>query len=276
MTVSEAVAQSVHLLRAAGIETAARDARALVAHTLGVAPNRVVLQGPDVMDGAAMDRLTGYVQRRAQREPVAKITGMRQFWGREFHISAAVLDPRPETETVIVEALKQPAATVLDLGTGSGILAVTLLAEWHQASALASDICPSALAVARTNATRFAVEDRLTFVRGNWFDAVQGRFELIVANPPYIAFEEMAALERDVRDHDPHIALTPGGDGLDAYRAIALRASDHLTSGGRVIVEIGHRQAAAVMQLFQDAGLTSLRCHADLAGRDRIISARRG
>ena len=274
MTVSEAVAKSVHRLRAAGIETAARDARALMAHALGVAPNRIVLLGPDPIDSAALALLVGFTERRAQHEPVSKITGWRQFWGRDFQISEAVLDPRAETETVIAEALKHSAATVLDLGTGSGILAVTLMAEWPKARALATDISHAALDVARDNAVRFAVDDRLCFSHGDWFEGVQGRFDLIVANPPYIAVEEMAGLDRTVRDFDPHIALTPGGDGLDPYRAIAARVGQHLASHGRLLVEIGHQQAAAVMQLFQEVGLSSLRCHRDLGGRDRVISAR--
>ena len=274
MTVFEMVANAAQSLRAAGIDSAARDARALVAHALGVAANRIVLLGSDPIDLKAQERLAGYLERRLRHEPVSKITGWRQFWGRDFHISKAVLDPRPETETVIVEALKHPAATVLDLGTGSGILAVTLMAEWPKAQALATDISPAALAVAGKNAARYDIGDRLSFAQSNWFEGVQGEFDLIVANPPYIAMEEMAGLDRDVRDFDPHIALTPGGDGLDPYRLIAAAVGRHLSPDGRVIVEIGHQQAADVLQIFQDAGLSSLCCHPDLAGRDRVISAR--
>lgn len=274
MTVFEMVANAAQSLRAAGIDSAARDARALVAHALGVAANRIVLLGSDPIDLKAQERLAGYLERRLRHEPVSKITGWRQFWGRDFHISKAVLDPRPETETVIVEALKHPAATVLDLGTGSGILAVTLMAEWPKAQALATDISPAALAVAGKNAARYDIGDRLSFAQSNWFEGVQGEFDLIVANPPYIAMEEMAGLDRDVRDFDPHIALTPGGDGLDPYRLIAAAVGRHLSPDGRVIVEIGHQQAANVLQIFQDAGLSSLCCHPDLAGRDRVISAR--
>ena len=274
MTVFEMVANAAQRLRAAGIDGAARDARALVAHALGVAANRIVLLGSDPIDLKAQERLAGYLERRLRHEPVSKITGWRQFWGRDFHISKAVLDPRPETETVIVEALKHPAATVLDLGTGSGILAVTLMAEWPKAQALATDISPAALAVAGKNAARYDIGDRLSFAQSNWFEGVQGEFDLIVANPPYIAMEEMAGLDRDVRDFDPHIALTPGGDGLDPYRLIAAAVGRHLSPDGRLIVEIGHQQAADVLQIFQDAGLSSLCCHPDLAGRDRVISAR--
>ena len=267
------VANAAQSLRAAGIDSAARDARALVAHALGVAANRIVLLGSDPIDLKAQERLAGYLERRLRHEPVSKIMGWRQFWGRDFHISKAVLDPRPETETVIVEALKHPAATVLDLGTGSGILAVTLMAEWPKAQALSLDFSRAARAVACKNAARSDGGHRLSFAQSNWFEGVQGEFDLIVANPPYIAMEEMAGLDRDVRDFDPHIALTPGGDGLDPYRVIAAAVGRHLSPDGRLIVEIGHQQAADVLQIFQDAGLSSLCCHPDLAGRDRVISA---
>ena len=135
-------------------------------------------------------------------------------------------------------------------------------------------MCSSDLAVAGKNAASYDIVDRLSFAQSNWFEGVQGEFDLIVANPPYIAMEEMASLDRDVRDFDPHIALTPGGDGLDPYRLIAAAVGRHLSPDGRLIVEIGHQQAADVLQIFQDAGLSSLCCHPDLAGRDRVISAR--
>ena len=276
MTVCEAVAQAVGQLRAAGIQGAQRDARALTAFALGVAPSQIILLGPEAFDAVSAQRLTAALARRLQREPVSKIIGWRQFWGRDFHISTAVLDPRPETETLIVEALKRPAHWVLDLGTGSGILAITLMAEWPAAQALATDISPAALAVAGQNATRLGGADRIQFLQSDWLDAVEGSFDLIVANPPYITAEEMVALEPDVRDFDPHVALSPGGDGLDAYRAIFAAAPAHLEPQGRLIVEIGHRQAEAVFQLLERAGFTALGCHRDLAGRDRVVSACHG
>jgi len=276
VTVCEAVAQAVGQLRAAGIQGAQRDARALTAFALGVAPSQIILLGPEAFDAVSAQRLTAALARRLQREPVSKIIGWRQFWGREFHISTAVLDPRPETETLIVEALKRPAHRVLDLGTGSGILAITLMAEWPATQALATDISPAALAVAGQNATRLGGADRIQFLQSVWLDAVEGSFDLIVANPPYITAEEMVALEPDVRDFDPHVALSPGGDGLDAYRAIFAAAPAHLEPQGRLIVEIGHRQAEAVFQLLELAGFTPLGFHRDLAGRDRVVSACHG
>ncbi|MDG2405036.1 MAG: peptide chain release factor N(5)-glutamine methyltransferase [Paracoccaceae bacterium] len=273
MTVAEAVAEAIGQLHDAGIKGAQRDARALTAFALGVSPSRIILLGPDVFDAVSALRLNAALVRRLQREPVSKIIGRRQFWGREFNISAAVLDPRPETETVIIEALKRPAHRVLDLGTGSGILAITLMAEWPAAQALATDISPGALAVARQNAARLGGADRIKFLQSDWFDAVEGSFDLIVANPPYISAAEMVGLEPDVRDYDPQAALSLGGDGFDAYRAIFAKAPAHISPQGRLIVEIGHRQAEAVLQLLEQAGFTTLACYRDLAGRDRVISA---
>jgi len=263
-------------LRAAGIQGAQRDARALTAFALGVAPSQIILLGPEAFDAVSAQRLIAALARRLQHEPVSKIIGWRQFWGRDFHVSTAVLDPRPETETLIVEALKRPAHRVLDLGTGSGILAITLMAEWPAAQVLATDISPAALVVAGQNATRLVGTDRIQFLQSDWLDAVEGSFDLIVANPPYISAKDMVALEPDVRDFDPHVALSPGGDGLDAYRAIFAAAPAHLEPQGRLIVEIGHRQAEAVFQLLKRTGFTALGCNRDLAGRDRVVSACHG
>tara|TARA_B100000780_G_scaffold238977_1_gene180569 strand:+ start:109 stop:939 length:831 start_codon:yes stop_codon:yes gene_type:complete len=276
VTVCEAVAQAFGQLRAAGIQGAQRDARALTAFALGVAPSQIILLGPEAFDAVSAQRLIAALARRLQHEPVSKIIGWRQFWGRDFHVSTAVLDPRPETETLIVEALKRPAHRVLDLGTGSGILAITLMAEWPAAQVLATDISPAALVVAGQNATRLVGTDRIQFLQSDWLDAVEGSFDLIVANPPYISAKDMVALEPDVRDFDPHVALSPGGDGLDAYRAIFAAAPAHLEPQGRLIVEIGHRQAEAVFQLLKRTGFTALGCNRDLAGRDRVVSACHG
>jgi len=207
---------------------------------------------------------------------VSRIIGRRMFWGRNFRITPHVLDPRPETETLVAEALAGPApARLLDLGTGSGILAITLLAEWAQAEALASDLSPEALIVARSNAEDLGVADRLTLIEADWFSGIDARFELIVSNPPYIAAGEMDGLDPEVREHDPEIALTPGGDGLDAYRAIAAGAGARLAPGGRLLVEIGPTQGAQVTALFRAAGLVDVEVLPDLDGRDRVVRGAR-
>ncbi len=274
MTVAEALARGAARLRAAGIEGAARDARRLLADAMGVAAGRLGAMGPETVPAAAARRFDQMLEARAARRPVARILGRRAFWGRDFAVTDAVLDPRPETESLLAAALEEPARRLLDLGTGSGILAVSLLAEWPAARAVATDISAAALEVARRNAAAHGVADRLELLESDWFARVAGRFDLIVSNPPYIAAAELPALAPEVRLHDPPGALSPGGDGLGAYRAIAAGARGHLRPGGRLLVEIGPAQAAAVAALFSAAGLEDPGLRTDLDGRDRVVAAR--
>ena len=215
-----------------------------------------------------------YIKDRLDRRPVSRILGEREFWGRCFKVTEATLDPRPETETLVELALAEPFSQVLDLGTGTGCILISLLAERPDATGVGTDISDQAVLVAGDNAERHEVADRLILPLSGWFDSIGGRFDLIVSNPPYIAGEEMSTLEPEVRDHDPRIALTDGGDGLSAYRAIAAGAPDHLTAGGRLLVEIGPTQAGAVTGLFRAAGLEDITVHPDLDGRDRVVSGR--
>ncbi|MFN3823850.1 MAG: peptide chain release factor N(5)-glutamine methyltransferase [Pseudorhodobacter sp.] len=269
------LAGAVTALRAAGVEGAARDARLLLAHARGIAPDRMILEMDGVADPAVAERFRALVDRRAARAPLSHLTGRRAFWGREFAVSPAVLDPRPETETLIAAALEEPFGRVLDLGTGSGAILVTLLAERPEARGLGVDLSPDALAVAAENAGRAGVEDRAEFCLSDWWSAVEGRFDLIVANPPYIAAAEMAGLSPEVRDWEPHLALTPGGDGLDAYRALIPALPDHMGAGARVLLEIGPTQGAAVGAMLAAAGLGSIAVRRDMDGRDRVVMARR-
>jgi release factor glutamine methyltransferase len=213
---------------------------------------------------------------RVARVPVSRITGRRTFWGRDFAVTADVLDPRPETEVLVALALAGPFDRVLDLGTGSGCILVTLLAERPAATGTGTDVSDGALVAAQANAVALGVADRATFVPADWFAGAYGRFALIVSNPPYIAEDEMPGLAAEVRDHDPRIALTPGGDGLAAHRAIAADACRHLMPGGRLLIEIGPTQGRAVADLMSAGGLTDIRVLPDLDGRDRVISACNG
>ncbi|WP_101066153.1 peptide chain release factor N(5)-glutamine methyltransferase [Roseovarius salinarum] len=274
MTLREALAAGTRRLTEAGAEAPARAARALLAEAAGIAADRLVPEAGSPLPDAARAAYDGYLDRHAAGEPVARILGRRVFWGRDFAISPDVLDPRAETETLVARALDGPAPTrLLDLGTGSGVLAVTLLAEWPEACAVATDVSRAALAVAGRNARAHGVADRLHLLASDWFGSVSGRFDLVVANPPYVTAAEMAELPRAVAGHDPHGALTPGGDGLSAYRAIAADAPGHLAAGGRLLVEIGWRQGADVAAIFRAAGLRDVAVHADMAGRDRVVSA---
>ena len=275
MTIAEALAMGVARLRAGGIEGAPRDAQLLLADVLAVQVMRLSLERDQLLSPAQVTAFEDVLDRRLAREPVSKIVGRRAFWGRAFIVTRDVLDPRPETETLIAEALSGPAPSrMLDLGTGSGILAVTLLAEWREAFAVATDLSHPALTIAARNATLNGVEDRLTLQRSDWFAQVQGSFDLIVSNPPYIAAAEMPSLAPEVLGYDPQMALTPGGDGLAPYRAIAAGAVRHLDPGGRLLVEIGHRQGPDVAAIFTQAGLDAVRIHPDMDGRDRVVSAR--
>nr|WP_040885446.1 peptide chain release factor N(5)-glutamine methyltransferase [Maritimibacter alkaliphilus] len=262
-------------LREAGIDGAARDAQLLLAQVLRIEVMRLSLERDMQVSPADMLAYEDMLDRRIAREPVSKIIGRRQFWGRDFTVTRDVLDPRPETETLIAEALTgAPPSRILDLGTGSGILAITLLAEWREAFAVATDLSDPALKVAARNATLNGVDNRLTFLASDWFARVQGRFDLIVSNPPYIAADEMPSLAPEVLGFDPQMALTPGGDGLDPYRKIAAGALAHMDPGGRLLVEIGFRQGRAVSDIFAAAGLDDVRIHPDMDGRDRVIGAR--
>ncbi len=261
-------------LRAAGVADPARDARLLLAHALGLPPERVSLALHDPAPADTAARFAALIDRRAARQPVSQIIGRRLFWGRSFIVTPDVLDPRPETETLIAAALAEPFARVLDLGTGSGAILLTLLAEAPQASGLGVDLSPAALDVARANTCALGLAGRADFVLSDWFVAVAGRFDLIVANPPYIAAAEMPALAPETRDWEPHLALTPGGDGLDACRAISAGAAAHLAPGGRLLVETGPTQGAAVAALMRKAGLQAVEILPDMDGRDRVVIAR--
>ncbi|MDX5383544.1 MAG: peptide chain release factor N(5)-glutamine methyltransferase [Rhodobacterales bacterium] len=273
-TVDQSLRAAVQALAEAGIPDAAADARHLLAHALGLSRDRLILIGPDPMPTEAQESLDRLLARRIAREPVARITGQRLFWGRSFAVTPDVLDPRADTETLIATALEGAAPTrLLDLGTGSGAIALTLLAEWPQARAVATDISPAALAVAARNASALDVADRLELLLSDWFTGITGRFDLILSNPPYIAADEMPGLAPEVLLHDPSMALSPGGDGLAPYCIIAAQASEYLTPEGRVMVEIGWKQGAAVKAIFASAGWRDLRLIRDMEGRDRVLSA---
>ncbi len=214
------------------------------------------------------------VTERTGRKPVSQIVGGRDFWKGWFHVTPDVLDPRPETETLVELALSEPFSRVLDLGTGSGCILISLLAERPEALGVGTEVSEAAVLVAGRNAARHGVVDRLVLPLSDWFEDVGGRFDLIVSNPPYIAADEMEGLQPEVRDFEPRGALTDEGDGLSAYRIIAAGAPDHLTENSRLMVEIGADQGQAVAEIFLAAGLADVMVHPDLAGRDRVVSAR--
>lgn len=247
------------VLRRAGVPDPGRDARKLI----------------EAAEGRKTGWLEDAVARRAAREPMSHILGYRDFWNHRFRVTPDVLDPRPETETLVELALQKPFHRVLDLGTGSGAIVISLLAERPEATGVGTDISPEALLIAGENALAAGVADRLILPLSDWWEDVGGTYDLIVSNPPYIAAAEMDALSPEVRKHEPRAALTDEGDGLAAYRAIAEGAVLHLATHGRLLLEIGWTQGQAVSEILSAAGLDVMAVHPDLDGRDRIVEAAR-
>lgn len=272
MTLTAALPSAIATLKAAGVNNPARDARLLLAHAVGVDPARLTLHMHDDWEDNAEARFIAAIKARAGGRPVSKITGKRLFWGELFSVNNDVLDPRPETETLVEAALQEPFSKVLDLGTGSGCILISLLQSRPEATGLGADVSEAALKVARENGTRCG--GRVDWRLSDWFSAIDEQFDLIVSNPPYIAADEMAGLSPEVRDHDPHLALTDHADGLSAYRLLSKHAPSHLQDGGRLMVEIGPTQGAAVSAMFVDAGFVSVKVLQDLDGRDRVVIGR--
>jgi len=266
-----------------GIETPALDARLLLCLATGLSHEALIARGQESMAPGAAARLAGYVRRRLAGEPVSRIEGAREFYGRDFLIDTETLDPRPDTETLIDAALEVVARNgwkdrplkLLDLGTGSGCVLLTLLAELPLAEGVGTDISEGALRVAGENARRLGVANRARFLAADWFDGVEGRFDLFLSNPPYIPTYEIESLAREVAIHDPRRTLDGGADGLDAYRRLAEGAATRLAPDGWLLVEIGASQPEAVLALLSEAGLAleeeSVR--KDLASRPRCIVA---
>jgi release factor glutamine methyltransferase len=276
-TIGETVAALTARFEAADLGTPRLDARVLVAHALGAAPAALFARAAEAFPEEHRAVLDAATQRRLRREPVSRILGMREFWGLTFEIGPATLDPRPDTETLVEAALRyrMPGcpARLLDLGTGSGCILLALLSAWPEAKGTGVDVSGDALAVAARNARRLGLEARATFVQGDWCDPVCGRFDLVVANPPYVTDAEMAALPPEVAAFDPAAALRGGPDGLDAYRRIVPRLPGLLAGGGAALLEVGRGQADAVAALLAVDGLSEIRFHRDLADVARVVAA---
>lgn len=260
-------------LKARGLDTPTLDARLLLQAATGLTREDLIMGPGRPLPPDALARFESYLLRREAHEPVSRILGEREFYGRVFKVTPDTLDPRPDTETIVEAALAVlPAgARLLDLGTGTGAIVITLLAERSDTTGVATDLSPAALAVARENAARLGVADRLTLAEGSWFGPVSGRFDIILSNPPYIPAADIEGLSPDVRNYDPALALSGGIDGLAPYRLIASDAAAHLSPGGQVLVEIGAGQAEDVERIFAAQGFRSAGRHRDLAGHERCL-----
>lgn len=269
--------EAAERLAGAGIENAAREARLLLAHALDVEPVDVIARDMDAIDGAGLADFQQAVARRLAGEPVSRIRGWRDFYGRRFIVTPGVLDPRPETELLVDFALRhaRPNSRVLDLGVGSGCILLSILAERTDLAGVGVDLSRPALAVAHRNAEALGVADRAMLVQGSWEEGVShAPFDLVVANPPYIPQREATLLQREVRQHDPALALFGGEDGLRDLSAIIALAPELLDPGGWLALEVGVGQARAVESLMERRGLENLAALPDLAGVERVVTGR--
>jgi release factor glutamine methyltransferase len=274
-----------HLLKQArhklaDVETPSLDARLLLQHVMGLSHEALIAEPQIQITDEAAKQFEALVERRKRHEPISRILRLREFYGRDFIVTPDVLDPRPDTEVLIETALAllppDKSLRLLDLGTGSGIIAITLLAERPMADAVAVDVSETAIKVARQNAKAHSVDTRLHFITSSWFDAVTGHFDAILSNPPYIEAGVVPTLEEEVRNFDPHLALIGGADGLDCYRAIASKSLSHLNPNGFVAVEIGAGQENAVTSIFAANHFYIDSQHRDLGGHIRCLVFRAG
>lgn len=268
------------VLEQAGKQSAALDARLLVEHFTGTSRTDAVLYPERVIPMEQVEAVLAALDRRLNGEPVHRIIGYREFYGLQLKISAETLEPRPDTESLVELALpyvrriaeEKGSCSILDMGTGTGAIALALIHEEPRARALATDISPDALATAKSNADINGVADRFETLRSSWYDNIDRRFDVIVSNPPYIPTDVIASLEREVRDFDPLAALDGGPDGLDAYRAIAAGAPEHLLEAGVVVVEVGYDQPDAVEAIFRARGFVLVEGADDLGGHRRSLA----
>jgi release factor glutamine methyltransferase len=278
--VAEALRDARARLRAAGVEAPDHDAELLLRHVLGWDRARLIAAGDDALDAAGDASFRALVFERAGRRPLQHLTGTQWFWKDEFAVSPDVLIPRPETEVLLEAGLAAvrdvPRPVVVDVGTGSGCLALSLARERADAVVHAVDVSEAALAVARSNARRLGLADRVAFHQGDLLGPLhsfEGALDLVLANPPYVAAEELAALAPEVRDHEPRLALVPPGDRYTAYRGLAPAAFRLLRPGGHVGLEVGAGMAQEVERILDEAGLPRERIVLDLAGIPRVVIA---
>ena len=267
-------------LKAAKVDSPVIDARLLVEAATGASRTDIVTDPYREVPAEALATLDGYLERRSRREPISRILGRKGFWKIMLQVTPAVLSPRPDTETVVQEALahfdEHRRLDVLDLGVGSGAILLAILAERPLARGLGTDVSDEALAVARDNAAHLGLEGRLALLRGDWTEGMaDASFDLVVSNPPYIPEGDIAGLDPEVRDHDPHLALSGGVDGLDHYRRLAPEVMRVLRPGGRFLLEIGHDQGEAVEDLMRRAGAQEVATVKDLSDRPRVVSGAR-
>jgi release factor glutamine methyltransferase len=280
-TIAEARRMLVQTFKQAGIDEAEADARLLFAHALRIDRARLLAESDRLLEAREVNAIQALAARRLAHEPVSRIIGIKEFWSLSLQVTSDVLVPRPDTETVVElalelidrDGLRMEPLRILDIGTGTGAIALALLSELPNATAALTDISAAAMAIARANAERHNMIARCTFAVCDIAEGIDGPFDLIVSNPPYIAHGDIATLAPEVREHDPMLALDGGDDGLEAYRAIARHAPRLLAAGGWLVVELGFGQEAPVAVLLTEAGLMVGNARLDLAGIARALAA---
>ena len=277
-TINATVTEMRDNFKSAGLDTPELDARLLVQDILKISHEKLLLNSNKLVTASEDKKLTASMKRRILREPVSRIIGSRPFWKSEFKITSETLDPRPDSkvliETVIGIADKETPLTILDMGTGTGCLILSLLQELPQATGIGINISTGAIQVAMQNAAALKLSKRVSFKVMNWMEITnKTRFDLIISNPPYIPESDISMLEPEVRQYDPFLALSGGIDGLDCYREIATLFPELLTETGYVFMEIGTTQARAVKNILAEQGIRMLKVTQDLAGYNRCIVA---
>lgn len=275
-SISDLLREASQTLRDAGVPEARREAGSLLSHVIGKDRTFLISHAEDIVAGDDLARFRETVARRASGEPLQYITGVQDFYGREFRVTTDVLIPRPETELLVEAALEviahKPAPLICDVGTGSGCIAITLVCERTDARAVAVDVSVPALAVAEDNARRHAVGDRMRFTISDCFESVdRTAFDLVVSNPPYVAADALPGLQREVRDHEPLVALSSGVDGLDVIRRLLRDAPAFLKTDGYLIMEIGFDQGEKVQRLINENLWRLDEIRPDLQGIPRIV-----
>ncbi|GKX35394.1 MAG: release factor glutamine methyltransferase [Rhizobiaceae bacterium MnEN-MB40S] len=279
-TIAEAVKAAGRQFAEAGLEAPERSAQILICGLLDIGLTELVLDARKALDADAQSRVASAVARALAGEPVHRILGRREFYGLELQLNEDTLEPRPDTEILVDAALpyvkaiaaRHGGCDILDLGTGTGAIALAILSHVKQARALGVDISEKAVLAATRNARRHGLDERFRATTGDWFENISDRFDVIVSNPPYIRRSDIEGLADAVRRHDPVRALDGGPDGLDAYRIIAREADNHLKQGGRIVLETGFDQHDAVIALFEKHGLECLERRRDLGDRDRVLA----
>lgn len=279
-SVARLLADATAVLQPVAGSLASMEARILLAHVLGCTQEALISAPEHVLTDAQKKQWMMLLGRRAAHTPVAYLIGKKEFFGLEFEVNPATLIPRPDSETIVhavLESMVKPAqpCDILDLGTGSGCLLLSLLHECPQARGLGVDRSEAALQVAQRNAQQLGLANRAGFMLGNWAEAIQGRFEVIVSNPPYISASEWRDLSRDVAEFEPESALLGGLDGLDCYRKILPQLAPRLTPTGVAVLEIGWSQAQALADMAQLHALRVEKIHQDLAGNPRAVVLKR-